>query len=45
MSQTITQQMLGSPPSGGEWKFTITASNQSSAVTTAAAKFDTVTIG
>ena len=45
MSLAITQQMLGNPPSGGEWKFSITASNQSSAVTTAAAKFDTVTIG
>jgi hypothetical protein len=44
MSLLITQSMLANPPSGGQWIFSLSAANQSAGVSTAAVKFDTVTL-
>ena len=45
MALQITQAMLGNPPSGGQWKFQLSANNQSKGLRSAEISFDPVTLG
>lgn len=45
MALQITQAMLGNPPNGGQWKFKLSANNQSRGLSSAEISFDPVTIG
>jgi hypothetical protein len=44
MSFQITQSMLGNSPSGGQWRFYISANNQSKSLSAAELSFDPVTL-
>ena len=45
ISLQITQAMLGNPPSGGQWKFYVSANNQSKSMSSTEVAYDSVTIG
>jgi hypothetical protein len=45
MTLQVTQAMLGNPPSGGQWKFQLSANNQSKGLRSAEISFDPVTLG
>ena len=45
MALQVTQAMLGNPPNGGQWKFKLSANNQSRGLSSAEISFDPVTIG
>jgi hypothetical protein len=44
MSLQVSQSMLGNPPAGGQWKFYISANNQTRTLSAAEISFDPITV-